>query len=346
MDSKSNDPLHRDGATPVRSVPARQAKAARMELEQALSFHFRGERASALKSIRKALALDPGLANERLTGNLAHELTDLPVQEALRSLTGEGTDRELIQTARRERKISPPSFRESFVTVSFLVALMVLVGMYFWAAQTGVIGAYLTSFRMLRRETQKQRLGGYDYYALVPAGLPPAGGWPVVVALHGMGGQGSHMLPMAQTFIDEGILFVAPTFGDYEPNPGKGPIEVMSRILNEVGENHPLQAHGAVLLGHSQGGTFAYRFSVYYPEQVAGVVTAGAPEFDPINPARYDMPYVFTWGEKDWLQEFMLPPAFALRNSGFNVRIYIVPAAEHEMTRFAIEKALALLVGP
>lgn len=345
MDSKSNDPLQLDGATPARPVPARQAEAARLALEQALSFHFRGERASAIKSIRKALELDPGLADERLTGNLAHELTDLPVQEALRSLTGEGTGRELIQTARRERKSSPPSFRQRFATISLVVALMVLVGMYFWAVQTGVIGSYLTSLRMLRWETQKQHLGGYDYYALVPAGSPPPGGWPVVVALHGMGGQGSQMLPMAQTFIDEGILFVAPSFGGYDPNPGKGPIEGMSRILNEVAKNHPLQARGAVLLGHSQGGSFAYRFSVYYPEQVAGVVTAGAPEFDAINPARYDMPYVFTWGEKDWLQEFMLPTAFALRNSGFNVRIYIVPKAEHEMTQFAIEKALALLLG-
>jgi pimeloyl-ACP methyl ester carboxylesterase len=100
-----------------------------------------------------------------------------------------------------------------------------------------------------------------------------------------------------------------------------------------------------VLLGHSQGGAFAYRFSVHYPDQVAGVVTAGAPEFDAVNPARRTMPYVFTWGERDWLQEYLLPTAFALRNSGFNVRIYIVPKAEHEMTQFAVEKALALLVG-
>lgn len=345
MNSQSNDPLHLDSTATARPVPARRANAARLELEQALSFHLRGERASALKSIRKALELDPGLATDRLTGNLAHELTDLPVGEALKSLIGASTGRELIQAAQRERKSSPPSFRQLFMTVSLVVALMALVGMYYFAAQSGVIGSYLTALRMARWETQKQRLGGYEYYALLPPGSPPAGGWPVVVALHGMGGQGSHMLPFAQTFLDEGVLFIAPSFGTYEP-PLRGPLEVMSRILDEVGKNHPLQARGAVLLGHSQGGAFAYRFSVHYPEQVAGVVTAGAPEFDAVNPARRTMPYVLTWGERDWLQEYLLPTAFALRNKGFNVRIYIVPDAEHEMTRFAVEKALALLIEP
>jgi predicted esterase len=344
LDTKSNEPLHPNSKASASPVPAAQAKAARTALDQALSLHFRGERASALKSIRKALELDPGLVNERLTGNLAHELTGLPVQEALKSLAGEQSGRELIQVARREQKKVPPSFQRRFVMISFVVSLVVLLGMCIWGFQAGVLGSYLTSLRMLTLETQKQHLEGYDYYALVPAGSPPQGGWPVVVALHGMNGQGSHMLPLAQTFIDQGILFVAPSFGGYEP-PGKGPLDVMSRILSEIGKNHPVQARGAVLLGHSQGGTFAYRFSLYYPKQVAGVVTAGAPEFDPVTPASFNMPYVFTWGEKDFLKDFMLPIASSLRNSGFNVRIYIVPNAEHEMTQFAIEKTLALLVS-
>lgn len=344
MNSQSNDPLHHAVPTSNQSVPSGRAKAARLELEQALSFHFRGERASALKAIRKALALDPGLASERLTGNLAHELTGLPVREALDSLVGERSGKELIQAAQRQQKDQVPSFRPRFTSVLLVLALVVLFGMYVWADRTGVIGSYVTSFRMLSWERQKHSLGGYEYYALVPAGSPPPGGWPVVVALHGNHGQGSHMLPFAQTFLDEGILFIAPSFDTYDPWPS-GPLEVLSRIMNEVGKEHPLQARGAVLLGHSRGGTFAYRFSVYYPGQVAGVVTAGAPEFDAVAPARASMPYVFTWGERDFLLELASPAAFALRGSGYNVRIYSVPAAGHEMTQFAVEKALELLLS-
>ena len=343
MDAHSNESIHNNGENTTPPVPERRTKAARMELDRALSFHLRGEKASALKSFRKALNLDPGLAIERLTRNIAQELTGLPAQEALKNLIGEHTGKELIQTAKREQKKPPTSFRQRLMVIAFIIALVALVGIIYKALQVRTLDSYLTTIRMMVWQTQKHTLGGYEYYALVPRGSPPPEGWPVVVAFHGMDGQASHMLPFAQTFLEEGVLFIAPSFGGYAPWP-KGPIEVMSRILKEVGENHPLDTHGAILLGHSQGGTFAYRFSVYYPDQVAGVVTAGAPEFDAVNPARRNMPYVFTWGEYDWLQEFMLPPSFALRNNGFNVRIYIVPDAEHEMTQFAVEKALAMLV--
>lgn len=344
MHSKSDDSLHQDGTPHVEPVTERQAQTARMELDRALSFQMRGDKAYAIMSFRKALKLDPALKNEQLARNLAHELTDLPVQEALESLTGAHTGEELVQSARREQKKPRVSFRQRFMAVALVIALLALVGISIRALQVRSLDSYLMSIRAIGWETQKHTLGGYEYYALVPRGTPPPDGWPVVVALHGMKGQGNHMLPFAQSFLDEGVLFIAPSFGGYDPRH-KGPLEALSRILKEVGKDHPLQARGAVLLGHSQGGTFAYRFSVYYPDQVAGVVTAGAPEFDAVYPARARMPYVLTWGEHDFLQELLLPTAFALRNSGYNVSIYVVPDAEHEMTQFAVDKALALLLG-
>ena len=339
MDNSLDD----KNTTSLQPVSTRQAQAARSALEQALSFHFRGETLRALKSLRKALELNPGLVDEPLTGNLARELTNLPTQDALKSLVSEDLGKELIETAKRTQKRVPISFKPGLAGVLLVIALITLLGMSFWSMRTGLFDSYWKSFRMMRWETQKYRLGGYEYYAIVPGGSPPEGGWPVVVALHGMGGQGNHMLPLAETFVDEGVVFIAPTFDKYNPYP-KGPIDTLSSILNEVDKKHPIQARGVVLLGHSQGGSFAYRFSVYYPEQVYGVVTAGAPEFDAIPPARYDMHYVFTWGEYDWLQEMMLPTAFALRNSGFNVSIHSVAGANDEMTQFAVEKALAMLV--
>jgi len=326
----------------MQTVSERQAKAARAKLEKALSYYFRGEIPNALKVLRSALELDPNLAYDRVVKNLAHELTNLPAQEAVQKLMLPEEGRQVMKSAQRKPIKRPSSFRDWFVPVLFLVLVFVLVGAVFWFVRMGTLDTYLSTFRRAQWERQKYTMGGYEYYAIVPSGSPPADGWPVVVALHGMGGQGNHMLPFAQTFLDESILFVAPTFGKYNPRH-KGPIDVLSRILNEIGKKHPLQERGVVLLGHSQGGTFAYRFSVYYPEQVAGVVTAGAPEYDAINPIR-TIPYVFTWGENDWLQEFLLPTAFAMRNSGYNVSIYIVPSAEHEMTQFAVDKALGLLL--
>lgn len=340
-----NNPLPHEKTDSNQLVSAHQAKAARIKLERALSLYFQEDISRAIKALRKALALDPALVNDRVFGNLAHKLTGLPVQEALKSLNNEDASREMIRTAERERKKAkaPPSFRQRFMTVSLIISLAMFLGMCFWALRVRDLDSYLLSIKVMFWETQKHKLDGYEYYALVPSGSSPDGGWPVVVVFHGMGGQAGWMLPIAENFTNSGILFVAPTFGKYHPYP-RGPLEPMSRILKKIGGKHPLQTRGAVLLGHSQGGTFAYRFSAYYPEQVAGVVTVGAPDFDAVSPARYDMPYVFTWGEYDWMQEYTLPPASVLQNSGFNVRIYIVPGAGHEMTDFAIDQALSLLV--
>lgn len=316
---------------------------ARAKLEQALSYYFRGEIPSALKSLRASLELDPNLTNEPVARNLAHELMNMPAQEAIQKLMIPEDGKEIIKSARREPIKKASSFRDRLVPILFILSVLILVGAIFWFVRMGSLGSYQTTFRRAQWERQKSSLSGYEYYAIVPEGSPPEEGWPVVVALHGMGGQGGQMLSIADTFLDAGILFVAPTFGGYEPNPGDGPIDVMNRILVEIGKTQPLQPRGAVLLGHSQGGSFAYRFSVRYPDKVAGVVTVGAPEFDAVNPVR-TIPYVFTWGENDDLQQFLLPTAFAMRNSGFNVSIYIVQGAGHEMTPFAIEKALAMLV--
>ena len=343
MESKLNDPIPDAEKSPGQTVSKQQAKTARAKLEQALSYYFRGEIPSALKSLRISLELDPNLANEPVARNLAHELMDLPAQEAIQKLMLPDEGREVIKSAKRKPVTTPSTFRERLTFVAFVTSVLLLLGAGFWFMRQGAFASYRTTFRRMQWERQKSTLGSYEYYALVPDGSPPVDGWPVVVVLHGMGGQGSQMLSMAEIFLDAGVLFVAPTFGGYEPNPGAGPIDVMKGILVEVGKQYPTQSRGAVLLGHSQGGSFAYRFSVRYPDKVSGVVTVGAPEFDAVTPVRA-IPYVFTWGENDELQEFLLPTAFAMRNSGFNVSIYIIPGAGHEMTSFAIEKTLAMLV--
>ncbi len=147
-------------------------------------------------------------------------------------------------------------------------------------------------------------------------------------------------------FTREGIAYVAPTFGGYEPYPGIGPIEPMRQILEDLSSQIPIDLSRVVLLGFSQGGTFAYRFSVYHPEWVSGVVTAGAPDLDAGKPTRGDIPYVFTWGELDGLQNMVLPSSvYPLINQGYNVRYQIISGAGHEVTPYAIDMALAL-VGP
>jgi predicted esterase len=319
-------------------------KTARAELNRAVSLHMQGNKAGALKAIRQALALDPNLAQEKLTGNLVKELTGLPISEAMTLLANPNASKTIIKSARTEDRRTSSGKPVSPSVFALAALTLVLVGMVIFGMATGLFESSIAKLNLIQQENQKYNSGGYEYYMVVPSGSAPNGGWPVVVALHGMGGQGSDMMWMAEDFKNAGAIFVAPTFLGYAPNPGDGPIGPMSEILAQVGLKHPVKTRGAVLLGLSQGGSFAFRFSLRHPEQVYGVVTAGAPEYDQFFPPPSTMPYVFTWGASDGLQDFVIPEHVQpLQYAGYNITTYIVPGYGHEVSPFAIEKTLNLI---
>jgi predicted esterase len=317
----------------------RQAKEARAEMERALSFHFQGNKADALKALRKALMLDPSLAEETSPVNLARELTGLPASEAVSSLTAGSSGQAMIHTAQREWRRAPVMRRQRSLFAIFIFLFLVFVGLFIWSIYDGTLQRALGQ---PPAPAQKYTLDGYEYYVSLPRGGAPAAGWPVVVAFHGYGGNAEQMLALAAPMNDAGAILVAPSFGTYEPNPGNGPIEMASRILTELGKQYPLQSRGAILFGFSQGGTFAYRFSVHYSAQVAGVVAMGAPELDGILPSR-NIPYVFMWGELDELQYYVMPSAQTIQSRGFNVRTVIIPGLGHAINQASIDPVLELL---
>lgn len=318
-----------------------QSESARLELERALSLHFQGNRAGALKGLRKALELDPALASEPLTANLARELTGLSSAEALKNIVDVKESKGMIARAQKEWKSTPQMRRQRFLLPVPAMLLLVFLGLFAWSVKDGSLQAFLAP----QPKIEQANLGGYEYYLAVPRGRVPEGGWPMVVAFHGYGGEGGHMLGLAGKVNDAGAIFVAPTLGTYEPNPGDGPLGPISRILAEISRQHPLQSRGAILFGHSQGGSFAYRFSVYHSAQVAGVVTAGAPEIDPLFPTR-DIPYILTWGELDELHRFVLPTVYPLQSRGHNIRTAIIPGVGHEVSQYAVDQIFVLLEQP
>ncbi len=327
-----------------------QEKNARIQLNSALSQLMQGNKSGALKAFRQALALDPSLAREKIAANLAQELTGLPIQEALQSLADADASKDMIKTARKQDHRSTTARRKppSFAALLFLALLVVLIGMTVVGVTSGRIN--ISQLTILQYAGQKYYSDDYEYYAIVPGGEAPEGGWNVVVAFHGLNGKAENMIYLAKNFTDEGAIFVAPTFGTYALELGGGPIEPMSQILSEVANKYTMNPRGAVLLGLSQGGSFAYRFSVYHPEQVYGVVTAGSPGFYDIYdneifyPARFDMPYIFTWGELDGLQDFVVPQDVKpLQDAGYNIAVYFVPEYGHQMTPFAVEQTLNMI---
>lgn len=325
----------------VVSKPDRE-KADKM-VQRAFTLYSTDQAKKALKVFKKALEINPGLEGETFAGNLAMELTGLPLETAFASLRGPKAKQELLES---KIDLETEQTRKPIRPLSVILLILALAALGFVSnrfIQDGTFDRYRVLIASRLGGGNLHSVNGYNYYLLEPAGSVPEGGWPVVVALHGFGGQGADMMSIASLFTKEGIVYAAPTFGGYAPYPGDGPITPMLNILNDINQQLPIDPDRVVLLGFSQGGTFAYRFSVYHPEWVGGVVTAGAPDLSAGEPTE-NMPYVFTWGENDGLQDLVLPEhVYPLVDRGYtNINYFVISDAGHEVTPYAIDTAIEL----
>jgi dienelactone hydrolase len=80
--------------------------------------------------------------------------------------------------------------------------LLILALFCFWAAPANAFSTD-SGFRTMSDGTQI----AYDTY--IPAGTPPAGGWPGVVVLHGLGGSKESVASIAQVFAAHGFAALA-----------------------------------------------------------------------------------------------------------------------------------------
>ncbi len=107
----------------------------------------------------------------------------------------------------------------------------------------------------------------------------------VLVAMHGMGGDGARfcqdLLAAAER---NGWIVVAPTFKyqDYKNSTlvlqdDTAFLPRLKAMIDSVPQRTGLQTRDKVLLyGHSRGGQAVHRFATYYPERVAGVAALSA----------------------------------------------------------------------
>ena len=312
-------------------------------VQRAFTQYSMDQTKKAIKSFKKALEINPGLEGETFAGNLAMELTGLPLVTAFASLRGPEAKKELLES---KKDPEPKKERKPIRPLSVILLILALAALGYVSSRfikDGTFDRYRVWVASRLGGGNQHSVGGYSYNLLEPIGSVPEGGWPVVVALHGYGGRGADMMGIASLFTQEGIVYVAPSFGGYAPYPGDGPITPMLNILNDINQQTPIDPDRVVLLGFSQGGTFAYRFSLYHPEWVGGVVTAGAPDLSAGEPTE-NMPYVFTWGENDGLQDLVLPEhVYPLVDRGYNnIHYFVISDAGHEVTPYAIDTAIEL----
>jgi pimeloyl-ACP methyl ester carboxylesterase len=151
-----------------------------------------------------------------------------------------------------------------------------------------------------------------DVFVRLPQSNPSAP-LQVLVALHGMGGNGNDFGSALEQQADaNGWLIVAPTinYGDWT-NPDvvshEDPalIAWLSDYLNGLSQRTGLAVQPRVLLfGHSRGAQLALRFTEIHPDQVAGVaaISAGTYTLPVSTDARSGQALDFPYGVADLAQ--------------------------------------------
>lgn len=122
------------------------------------------------------------------------------------------------------------------------------------------------------RESAPTPRGSVPYLVAVPEGPPPSEGWPVVVALHGAGGDermffgayGAGRFP--ELAREAGWLVVSPSTGAIARESG-----ALVALLDHLASSHPLDSGRIVLVGHSMGASTAWREAQGTPGTWAGV---------------------------------------------------------------------------
>jgi predicted esterase len=171
-----------------------------------------------------------------------------------------------------------------------------------------------------------------------PASPQPAGGWPVMVLLHGYGDSHESYFDHAKLWAGQGFMAIA--------LPGSVPFESGGFIWNEenVETTHeqiqaalaaPLvqsrsDAKRVFLCGFSQGGIHAFQAAALHPQKYAGVVPVG-PGGQPWVLDNDDLDrgigkHVWlVWGQQDAAREFAEQLVPACKKAGWVVQTTIHP---------------------
>ncbi|MBI2875576.1 MAG: hypothetical protein HYY20_01700 [Candidatus Tectomicrobia bacterium] len=171
------------------------------------------------------------------------------------------------------------------------------------------------------------------YTLYVPESYRPDREWPLIVAMHGGGGNDNDFIWLwLRQARSKGYLLVAPKSMDLTWTPKD--IRVVLMAIEEVRSIYRINPKGIFLTGVSDGGTFSYEVGLRHPELFAAIApVAGGlmPWFD-FEKAR-GLPVYILHGSLDW----MAPVVFArqakaiLEQFGYRVVYREIPDWGHAM---------------
>jgi phospholipase/carboxylesterase len=184
-----------------------------------------------------------------------------------------------------------------------------------------------------------------EYYLYVSRGYTPARLWPLLVFIHGSGGNAAGYFAAFQQYADlKGYILLCPTFtGDTFRLLAGGEDVLLLNMIAELRTKYRL-ADRFFLGGFSAGAQFAHRFAFRYPSLLCGVAAHSARSYDPPPPASFGAPpFAISVGEVDAeRRETNRRFADELAQKGYDVTFTVIPNAGHQFTPGAFDQTLTL----
>lgn len=182
-----------------------------------------------------------------------------------------------------------------------------------------------------------------SYYLFVPEKLPSTKPAPLLVLLHGSGGNGLSLVERWKDMAEkEGIILAGPDSSDSGlwATPADGP-EFLRDVVEALKAKHAINARRVYLFGHSAGASYALYMSIFESQYFAAVaIHAGMipPQtYSYIDVARRKTPIAMWVGTLD--HEFAVVGARATRDAlnarGFKAQLTEIPRHGHSYYRLA-----------
>jgi|GEM_PF-6803499 len=311
---------------PVESVEVTDSPA-QPQVDEAVRLVILGDMKRAAKELGHALHVDPRLQRNPQVANLAEEITGKPPKLAIEALVKGGKE---VAKIKQKSRVSPVYSVVRWVVLT--IAIATLGGLIYWSIETGQFEEIRIMQMVQGWEAQKYTQGRIEYYAIVPEGEVPAAGYPMIVVLHGYGGNAESMLQnFAVDANEKQFILVAPTFGEYPFPYDANTIPTLDAIINRVDREFPVSRGDILMYGFSAGGEIASLYAQMNPTRVAAMVLEGAPEIHPPGAGGYAETVVL-YGASDSLRQFTEPSILAINRAGYLRADFVITGYGHQMT--------------
>lgn len=206
------------------------------------------------------------------------------------------------------------------------------------AALLLLVAAAAPAAAKIEKKTVVSRDRERIYYLFVPPGVSTARPAPLIVTIHGSGGDGRKLVAQWQELAEkEGIVLAGPDSLDsvHWASPQDGPL-LLRDVVEEVGKNHPIDPRRVYLFGHSAGAVFTLQMACLESEYFAAAAAhAGSVEpayFSIFDFAARKIPIAMFIGTRDayFPLTAVQATAAALKARGFPVTLTEMPGHTHD----------------